>query len=154
MSDTGTPVSLPALVRPTVDTPFHVDFEWWKRRNLAFDVEVRAHLCPTHRDAYLHRPGTEEIDWVDEETGEVTRVDGLQHVLRVHCSKQPAYFSKGLPLVEAVLRVFLSNGNGPLTSRELGNITGRPPERILRTLAGHRVYKGLRPARSRQDVST
>ena len=75
----------------------------------------------------------------------MTRVDGLQHVLQVHCSKQPGYINAHLSLVDAVFRVFLANGNMPLTCGELGSIIGRPPERILRTLAGRRVYKGIRP---------
>jgi hypothetical protein len=44
-----------------------------------------------------------------------------------------------------VFRLFLSNGNAPMTSQELGARLKRPPETILRTLAGPRVYKGLRP---------
>ena len=141
-----TPVSLPALVKPTLDTPFHIDYGWWERKNLRIAVELRAHLCQTHRDAYKEHHHVEMIDWVDERTGEVTQVDGLQHVLRVHCSKQPDYVGENLPLVDAVFRVFLANGNAPLSSRELSSIIGQLPERILRTLAGRQVYKGIRPA--------
>jgi hypothetical protein len=74
-------------------------------------------------------------------------VNGLQHVLHIHCSKQPDYINDDLPLVDAVFRVFLAQGNKPLTSRELGRITGRSPERIVRTLGGRRTYKGILPAR-------
>jgi hypothetical protein len=45
----------------------------------------------------------------------------------------------------AVLTVFLANGNTPLTPKELGERLGRPPQMILRTLSGRRVYKGIRP---------
>jgi hypothetical protein len=48
-------------------------------------------------------------------------------------------------LVDAVLRVFLANGNTPQTPRELGEKLGRRPETILRTLSGRQVYKGIRP---------
>jgi hypothetical protein len=139
------PPSLPALVKPTLDTPFHIDYGWWERVGLQISLELRAHLCQEHQAVFKEHFDVDEIDWVDEKTGEVTQVDGLQHVLRVHCSKQLDYISQNVSLVDAIFRVFLANGNMPLTCKELGSITGRSPEKILRTLAGRRVYKGLRP---------
>jgi hypothetical protein len=47
--------------------------------------------------------------------------------------------------VEAVFRLFLSNGNIPMSSEELGARLNRPPATILRTLTAGRVYKGIRP---------
>ncbi len=141
------PPSLPALVKPTLDTPFHIDYTWWERQGLDIDVELRAHLCQEHRESFSGHLDTKKIDWVDEETGEITQVNGLQHVLQIHCSKQPDYIDTHLSLVDAVFRVFLANGNKPLTCRELGSIVGHLPEKILRTLTGRQVYKGLRPVR-------
>jgi len=109
-------------------------------------IELRSHLCHDHRAIFSEHFDVDEIDWVDERTGEVRQVNGLQHVLQVHCSKQPDYINDGLSLVNAVFRVFLANGNEPMTCGELSNITGHPPEKILRTLSGRRVYKGIRPA--------
>jgi len=40
----------------------------------------------------------------------------------------------------------MANGNAPLSCLELGQQLGRPPETILRTLTGPRVYRGIRPA--------
>lgn len=148
MAEMTIPTSLRQLVRPTLDTPFHIDYDWWEERGLDIGVELRSHLCKEHRQAFGREFAAEEkIDWVDHRTGEVRRVNGLQHVLHIHCSKQPDYITDSLPLVDAVFRVFLARGNEPLTAKELGNITGRYPERILRTLGGLRVYKGIRPAR-------
>ena len=140
------PPALPKLVKPTLDTPFHIDYDWWERSSFDLMIEIRSHLCPSHREVFGDRSSGEAIDWVDERTGEVTQVDGLHHVLRVHCSKQPDYIHSDLSIVDAVLRVFLANGNKPLSSKELSGIIGRPAERILGTLGGLRVYKGLRPA--------
>ncbi len=148
MAEMTIPTSLRELVRPTLDTPFHIDYDWWEGRGLDIGVELRSHLCKEHRQAFGREFAAEEkIDWVDERTGEVRRVNGLQHVLHIHCSQQPDYITDSLPLVDAVFRVFLARGNKPLTPKELGAITGRYPERILRTLGGLRVYKGIRPAR-------
>lgn len=146
MSKTAIPPILPTLVKPTLDTLFHIDYGWWERRGLQINVELRSHLCPEHQSTFSEVFDTERIDWVDMRTGEVTRVDGLQHVLQVHCSKQPDYISENLSLVDAIFRVFLANSNKPLTCKELGRILGRPPEIILHTLGGLQVYKGIRPA--------
>jgi len=146
MSKTTLSLPLPTLVKPTLDTPFHIDYSWWERKNLHISVELRTHLCAEHREVFGEHFDTEKIDWIDMKTGEVTQVDGLQHVLQIHCSKQPGYINEHLTLVDAVFRVFLANGNTPSTCRELSNIIGHPPEKILRTLVGRRIYKGIRPA--------
>jgi hypothetical protein len=134
-----------SLVKPTLDTSFHIDFEWWKSQERDFRVYLRSYLCDEHRAVFESHGDIEEIDWIDEDTAEVTRVDGLQHILRVHCSLQPGYISPSTPLIDAVFRVFLANNNKPLTSVELGARIKREPALILKALSGIRVYKGLRP---------
>jgi hypothetical protein len=145
MSKITLPAGLPALVKPTADTLFHIEMAWWERVNLSLSTEMRSHLCAAHREVFSTQADTEQIDWVDERTGEITQVDGLQHVLRIHCSKQPDYIHDELSIVDAVLRVFLANGNRPLSCRELSAFIGRPAERVLGTVGGLRVYKGIRP---------
>ncbi|MDY7077037.1 MAG: hypothetical protein SXV54_08950 [Chloroflexota bacterium] len=148
MSKMTVPPSLPTLVKPTLDTPFQVDYHWWERQGLHIGIELRAHLCQEHQAVFSEHFDTEKIDWVDDKTGEVTQVDGLQHVLQVHCSKQPRYINENLSLIDAIFRVFLANGNVPLTCKELSNIIGQPSDKILQTLAGYRIYKGIRPAQT------
>ncbi len=137
--------SLPTLVKPTIDTPFHIDYRWWERKSLRISVELRAHLCQEHQKVFENHFDTEKIDWVDGSTGEVTQVDGLQHILQIHCSKQPDYINKHLSLVDAAFRMLLANGNKPMTCKELSAILGQSPSKILRTLSGRTVYKGIRP---------
>jgi hypothetical protein len=133
------------LIRPTLDTPFHIDYEWWSREDRELRVYLRSHLCPEHRAVFEEHLDTEEIDWIDEDTAEVTRVDGLQHVLRIHCSLQSGYIESHTPLVDAIFRIFLASNNKPLTPVELGARIKRDPTVILKTLSGLRVFKGLRP---------
>ena len=139
------PPSVPALVKPTLDTPFHIDYAWWDKQKIQISAEIRTHLCPEHQEAFSEHLDTDQIDWIDGKTGEVTKVDGLQHVLQMHCSQQPEYINENLSLVDAVFRVFLANGNQPLAAKELSQLVGRPAEKILHTLSGIRVYKGVRP---------
>ena len=134
-----------SLVKPTLQTRFHIDFDWWRQNDRDWRVYLRNFLCPEHQDAYSSLDTSEEVDWVDPETAEVQRVDGLQHILISHCARQPAFITQQTTLVDSVFRLFLANGNIPLTPEELSEQLGRDSRIILRTLSGVRVYKGLRP---------
>lgn len=134
-----------SLVKPTVDTPFHIDFAWWKKNERDWHVYLRSLLCADHQEAFANSEEGETIDWVDPATAEVKPVEGVQNALMTHCVKQPDFLTSQTALVEAVFRLFITNGNVPMTSGELGTRLNRRPETILRTLAGARVYKGIRP---------
>ncbi len=134
-----------SLVKPTVNTPFHIDFDWWKKNERDWHVYLRSLLCPEHQAAFEDVEAGQTIDWVDPATAEVKPVDGVQNALMAHCVKQPDFLTSQTALVEAVFRLFLTNGNNPMTSSDLSARLNRPAETILRTLAGARVYKGIRP---------
>jgi hypothetical protein len=133
-----------SLVKPTVDTPFHIDFAWWKKNERDWHVYLRSLLCAEHQEAFANVEEGETIDWVDPVTAEVKPVEGVQNALMTHCVKQPDFLTSQTALVEAVFRLFLTNGNVPMSSGELSARLNRPAETILRTLAGARVYKGIR----------
>ena len=134
-----------SLVKPTLETPFKIDFEWWKNHDRDWRVYLRSFLCDEHQAIFENLNNDETIDWVDPNTAEVTQVDGLQHILITHCARQGSFLTDKMALVDSVFRVFLSNGNKPLNAKELGKILNRPAETILRTFSGIRVYKGIRP---------
>jgi len=132
-------------VKPTLDTKFHIDFDWWQQRGQNLRVYLYSHLCPECRAKYADSP-PEEIDWVSPDTGEVRRVDILWHVIQSHCSQQPDYITEHTPLTAAIFRIFLANDNMPLTPTGLYQILGRKsPTLILRTIGGRQIYKGIRP---------
>jgi hypothetical protein len=134
-----------SLIKPTLNTHFHIDFDWWSRNDRSWRVYLRSNLCPEHQRMFEEDQAEEEVDWVDPETAEVQKVDGLQHVLIMHCARQPGFITQHSTLVDAVFRVFLANGNVPLTPVELSQRLGRPADTILKTISGVRVYKGIRP---------
>ena len=145
-----TTATLPAptpsrLIKPTLSTKFHIDFDWWQRQDRELRVYLRSHLCAEHQAVLAETEDAGTIDWIDPDTAEVQRVDGVQQALRTHCSTLPGYVSEHTSLVDAVFRTFLANGNQPLSPLELSERIKRPPATILRTRAGQRVYKGLRP---------
>lgn len=137
-----------SLIKPTIKTPFHVDFAWWKQHDNNWRIFLQSVLCPEHQKAYADVQVGQDIDWIDPETAEVTTVDGLQHVLITHCARQPGFVNEHTAMVDAVFRTLMANGNTPMTPQELGQRLGRPPETILRTLASGAVYKGIRPCQA------
>jgi len=134
-----------SLIKPTLQTPFHIDFEWWQKNERDWHVYLRSLLCPEHQDVFSDVQQGEMIDWIDPRTAEVKPVEGIQHTLMSHCARRPEFVTEQTALVEAVFRLFLTNENMPMTAEELGGLLNRPPATILRTLSGPRVYKGLRP---------
>jgi len=134
-----------SLIKPNINTPFHLDFEWWKGMDRNWRVDLRELLCFDHKEAFNSFPEDQMIDWVDPETAEVKSMDGLQYMITNHCALQDEFLNKHTTLVDAVFRTFLSNGNTPMSAGELGKYLGRPGEIILKTLGGPRVYKGIRP---------
>ncbi len=144
-STTTAPTRRFSLIKPTLQTPFHIDFDWWQKNERDWHVYLRSLLCPEHQEVFVDVRQGEMIDWVDPRTAEVKPVNGIQHTLMTHCARRPEFVTEQTALVEAVFRLFLTNENMPMTAQELGSLLGRPPETILRTLSGPRVYKGLRP---------
>jgi hypothetical protein len=134
-----------SLIKPSLQTRFHVDFDWWKQNENDWHVHLRSLLCPEHREKLLDMPTGVMIDFVDPETAEVRQMDGLQQVILTHCARQTEFVTGQTQLVEAVFRIFLSNGNSPLSATELAERLNRPANTILITLSGARVYKGIRP---------
>ncbi len=136
---------LSSLLKPTVETPFQIDFDWWKEHDRSWRVNLRSCLCDEHQEMYADLSGDEEVDWIDPETAEVQCVDGLQHTLILHWAKEEQFITEQTTLTEALFRLFLSNGNQPLSPDELAETLNRPPQIILQTISGPRVYKGIRP---------
>jgi len=134
-----------SLVKPSLQTRFHIDFDWWRQHDRDWRVYLRNFLCPEHQQAFADLDVSEKVDWVDPETAEVQRVDGLQNILITHCAKQQSFITQHTTLVDSVFRIFLSNGNIPMTPDELAEELGRYAWVILKSLSGQRVYTGLRP---------
>ncbi len=134
-----------SLVKPTIDTPFHIDFEWWKEHDGNWRIYLHSCLCPEHQTKFENIEVGSSIDWVDPVTAEVRIVDGLQDTLMSHCARQPDFLTNHTTLVDAVFRVLISRGNTAISPAELADQIGKPAETILRTIGGVQVYKGLRP---------
>lgn len=147
MTNPSSPVS--QRIKPTLETKFHIDYEWWNREGEDLRAYLLSHLDPEKRAFFAEHRDTEEIDWINSETAEVRKIDALQRAIAEACQKE-GFITTHISLVDAVFRVFLSNSNTPLSPEELAERIGRPAMTILRTLAGTTVYKGIRPSIGRK----
>lgn len=136
------------LIKPTLETHFHIDYSWWERNN---DEDLRiyllSHLPPEVRERMAHQEAGSVVDFIDPETGEVRTLDELGRALQ-DAAKAPDFINPYTSVVDCIFRVFLANGNTPMTPRELADAINRPAATILKTLSGGRVYKGIRPVES------
>ncbi len=138
------PPKLSRLIKPTLDTPFHIDFEWWSREGRDLHAYLLSQMPPDLRDAYAELDDA-LVDAVNPDTGEVKQEDGLLLRVRKIAKQQADYVSQHTSIIDAIFRTFLINDNLPLTAYELSRLLNRDASLILRTLSGSQVYKGLRP---------
>ena len=135
----------PSLVKPTLQTPYNIDFVWWRESDREWRVYLRTLLGEEQADLLDELEGDEVLDWVDPATAEVRQVEALQYLLMSHFAETSDMAGEGTSMVEAIFRIFLRNGNSPLNPEQLAEELGRPAQTILRTLSGVRVYRGIRP---------
>jgi hypothetical protein len=64
---------------------------------------------------------------------------------------EPEFANAHTAIVEAIFRIFIANGNIPMTAEDLSKKLGRPADTILRTIAGPRVYRGVRPVEAKTE---
>ena len=137
---------MPKYVKPTLETKFHIDFNWWTDSQTNFHSVLLDSLCEECRGVIDSEAELQLMDWVDPETAQVFTIDQLWHFLRTHCSQDPEFVSDQLPLTTAIFRLFIANNNTPLTPVEIHqHIRKRGADLILRTVAGRRIYRGIRP---------
>jgi hypothetical protein len=135
-----------SLVKPTPDTLFHIDFSWWSQHDREWRVYLLNLLTDEEKERFAEIiEGDVLVDFVDQETAEVHQVDGLQHVLITHTAQKEGFLDEHTAIVEAIFRLFLKNGNAPMSVQEIADQLGRPAKPILRMLSGGRVYRGIRP---------
>lgn len=133
------------LVKTTIDTKFHIDFDWWERsRDEDLRTYMLSHLMPDQRDQISQSHEERQIDYIDPETGEVFRLDELRLAIQ-RAAQDPNFINSHTSTVDSIFRVFLKYNNVPMSPRELAAHTGRAAEVILKTISGGRIYKGIRP---------
>jgi hypothetical protein len=136
-----------AVVKPTIDTLFHIDYDWWVHENNDLHAYMLTHLPADMREKFVGRDEFEVIDYIDPQTGEVHQMDELGLAIQ-EAAKRADFITLQTSLVDSVFRIFLSNGNTPRTPKELEADTGREAKTILKTFGGGRIYHGIRPVQN------
>ncbi len=131
------------LKRATPDTRFYVDYDWWEKSDLDLKTYLLTRL-DIDEDISVESKA-DEVDLVDDETGEVIRVDGFQYVIQSYFNQLPDDFVTKTSLVDAVFCVLLANANKPMTVAEIANKVKRSPSTIIKTMGGPKIYQGVRP---------
>ena len=135
-------------IKPTLETKFHIDFEWWQKTKQALKIDLSGHACAEVQEQY----GDQEqktFDWIDPDTGQVFNIDLMWYLVHTHCSQQSDFIDSRMPLTTAIFCLFVANDNTPLTPVEIyERLQKKTPDLILRTIGGRKVYKGIRPVAS------
>jgi hypothetical protein len=132
------------LNKPTLDTKFHIDYSWWEKSSEDLRTYLLSHLLPEQRERLSQQEEDRRVDYIDPDTGEVFELDELGLGIQM-AADDPNFINQQTPLVDSVFRVFLANGNLPMSPAELAEETGRSAQTILKTLGGNVIYKGIRP---------
>ncbi len=101
---------------------YFVDPQWYEQRGLVFNVVAQGRLCSSC-SAKLGTFVEERYPVIDPKTKRVTfeyrRVPYASNplpIIRDCCSRARDYITSETPLMEAIFRVFLANGNQPMTT--------------------------------------
>jgi hypothetical protein len=132
------------LVKPTVDTRYHIDYTWWQRSDEDLRTYLLSHLPQDQRERLANTGDDVKIDFVDPVTGEVSQVNELIYALQ-KAALEPGFITPHTSLVDAIFRLLIASNNRPLSSNDLSQKLNRPAGVILRMLSGNRIYKGIRP---------
>jgi hypothetical protein len=139
------PSKLSRLIKPALDTPFHIDFEWWSQGGRDLRAYLLSQLPSDLRDAYAELDENQLVDTIHPDTGEVKQEDGLLQRVRSLAQQHADFVKQHTSIIDAVFWTFMVNGNQPLSAYELSRRLNRDAGLILKTLSGNQVYKGLRP---------
>lgn len=137
-------MSLKYLIKPSVETKFSIDYDWWDTSRDDLHVYLLTHLSDEHQSRLANRDLYVAFDYIDPATGEVLQLDQLQVAIRESAGRDD-FITEHIGLIDSVFRALLVNGNRPLNARQLSEITGRDADTILKTIGGMRVYRGIRP---------
>lgn len=134
-----------SLVKPTVDTKFHIDYDWWEQQEEDLRIYLLSHVQDEEQRTRLgQNEAGHTVDYIHPETGEVFKLDELQLAIQ-KAAEQEDFVNPQASVVDNIFRVFLKNGNKPLSPKELADVVEKSSSVILKTIGGKRIYKGIRP---------
>lgn len=119
-----------------ISTRWFIDLDWYQQNSRSFFVQTQNCLCPKCTERLLK----------SKHGADVARIIAS---IKDCCSKTPGFITPNLPILESIFRIFLANGNQPLTLEELGEqlmewrggyIHGTSSEILSRLLINNQFY--------------
>lgn len=98
---------------------YYVDEKWYTAHNKSFRAVAQTRMCPSCRRK-LGTEVQERVPTVDARGRVVYEMRSVPFAsnplseIRKHCSKESGYLTAETPVLEALFRVFLANGNQPI----------------------------------------
>ena len=120
-----------------VEPCWFIDLDWYQQHNRSLLALAQRYLCSRCSERL--------------KGGEISVADLLSSI-KDCCSKTPGFITRKLPVLESIFRLFLANGNQPLSLEELGKQLSEWREGetyctspdILSRLLGSDQYYGFR----------
>jgi hypothetical protein len=116
---------------------YHIDLDWYNSSNRSFATLAESRLCSDCRDKKTKKKK-------DKSDG------ALLAALKDCCAKKPDFITPHLPVLETVFRLFLANGNEPMTVTEMGQELRQlrlesfaPGPDVLRRVLSNEGFYGL-----------
>jgi hypothetical protein len=117
---------------------YFIDMDWYREQGRSFPLLATSRLCPSSQKKKIPKSET-----------------ALLNTIKQCCSKWEGFFNPNTPLVELIFRLFLANGNKPLTLEQIQNklqqrltdtsgFRDLSIERLKRVIDSDNYY-GLRP---------
>ncbi|HEX5414607.1 MAG TPA: hypothetical protein VFZ25_03000 [Chloroflexota bacterium] len=103
---------------------YYIDERWFTENNKSFRTFAQARMCPQCRKK-LGTEVQERVPTVDARSRVIYEVRAVPFgsnptsEIRKHCSKESGYITAETPLLEALFRVFLANGNQPIDAEQI-----------------------------------
>jgi hypothetical protein len=108
-------------VKTPTEAQWTIDLNWLKTNGRSFAILAKDTLCTKCRKKL-------KADAMEAKTGDLLKA--IQNC----CSKTEDFIPAGLPFLEIIFRIFLANGNKPMTLGELGEeLRQRPGMDVYRT---------------------
>ena len=129
--------------RTDVNTPFHIDLEWWEKQGRNFDRFLNEILEGQNDDL----DSSAMLDYIDPETAEVHQLSALWTQVLTERASRPDFITHATPVANAILRALIENRNHPMSVVELQRRINRStPQALLRVLRTARRQYGIVPA--------
>lgn len=120
---------------PEDTSRWFIDANWYQQKNRSFLLQIQNYLCAKCRKK------------LGQDLSKVP-LKKLLNTIRDCCADTPEFITQKLPITENIFRLFLSNGNQPLTIEEirqklierLGDTYRTSPEILSHLLAKDRYY--------------